>query len=371
MCCTQAHPDVFQQMVDLIGITSIMEVLVRLVGADDHIYTNSIDVMQWLAESNLLDMIVDKLSPSSPPEVHANAAETLCSITRNSPSPLATKLSSPSFISRVFGHALEDSHSKSALIHSLSVAISILDPKRSIPSSLMYSFRSQHQYDPPLHADSDTIGAMLPNLGDLLMLLNVSSDKKLLPTQYGELSPSLGKHRLKIVEFISVLLRTANEVAEKELITSGTIQRILDLFFEYPFNNALHHHVESIVYSCLESKNTIVVDHLFQECNLVGKMIQTDKQPTLYWDVNQPTKPAAGKQAPRKGNIGHITRICNKLGQLGNTDSRIRVHLENTEWSEWHATILQDRNSIENVYQWACGYVFHLFSYGLYWGVEM
>lgn len=104
-------------------------------------------------------------------------------------------------------------------------------------------------------------------------------------------------------------------------------------------------------------------------------MIQTDKQPTLYWDVNQvdllevldsflyifnfvesfmlhwqvnfklvvsnlcvrvwfvlllvqPTKPAAGKQAPRKGNIGHITRICNKLGQLGNTDSRIRVHLE-------------------------------------------
>ncbi|XP_031123229.1 serine/threonine-protein phosphatase 6 regulatory subunit 3-like isoform X2 [Ipomoea triloba] len=352
----QAHPDVFQQMVDLIGITSIMEVLVRLVGADDHIYTNSIDVMQWLAESNLLEMIVDKLSPSSPPEVHANAAETLCSITRNSPSPLATKLSSPSFISRVFGHALEDSHSKSALIHSLSVAISILDPKRSIPSSLMYSFRSQHQYDPPLHADSDTIGAMLPNLGDLLMLLNVSSDKKLLPTQYGELSPSLGKHRLKIVEFISVLLRTANEVAEKELITSGTIQRILDLFFEYPFNNALHHHVESIVYSCLESKNTIVVDHLFQECNLVGKMIQTDKQPTLYWDVNQPTKPASGKQAPRKGNIGHIMRICNKLGQLGNTDSRIRVHLEkNTEWSEWHATILQDRNSIENVYQWACG----------------
>nr|GMD25366.1 serine/threonine-protein phosphatase 6 regulatory subunit 3-like isoform X2 [Ipomoea batatas] len=28
---------------------------------------------------------------------------------------------------------------------------------------------------------------------------------------------------------------------------------------------------------------------------------------------------------------------------------------KNTEWSEWHATILQERNSIENVYQWACG----------------
>lgn len=32
-------------------------------GADDHVYSNSIDVMQWLADSTLLEMIVDKLSP--------------------------------------------------------------------------------------------------------------------------------------------------------------------------------------------------------------------------------------------------------------------------------------------------------------------
>ena len=78
----QAHQNVFRQLVDLIGITSIMEVLIRLVGADDHVYPNFIDVMQWLADSNLLEMIVDKLSPSCPPELNANAAETLCSITR-------------------------------------------------------------------------------------------------------------------------------------------------------------------------------------------------------------------------------------------------------------------------------------------------
>jgi serine/threonine-protein phosphatase 6 regulatory subunit 3 len=60
----QAHQNVFQQLVDLIGITSIMEVLIRLVGADDHVYPNHLDVMQWLADSNLLEMIVDKLSPS-------------------------------------------------------------------------------------------------------------------------------------------------------------------------------------------------------------------------------------------------------------------------------------------------------------------
>ncbi|CAK7332321.1 unnamed protein product [Dovyalis caffra] len=354
----QAHQDVFRQLVDLIGITSIMEVLVRLVGADDHVYPNFTDVMQWLADSNLLEMIVDKLSPSNAPEVNANAAETLCAITRNAPSALATKLSSPSFVARIFGHALEDSHSKSGLVNSLSVCISLLDPKRSAMSSpLMHSFRSQHMYESPIPVNPETISAMLPKLGDMLMLLNVLSDEKILPTTYGELKPPLGKHRLKIVEFIAVLLRTGNEATEMELVSSGTIKRILDLFFEYPYNNALHHHVESIVMSCLETKSDAMVDHLLQECGLIGKFLQTDKNPVISDDINQPTIPAAGKQAPRAGNLGHITRISNKLVQLGNSNSRIQSYLqENSEWNEWQASVLQERNLVENVYRWACGY---------------
>ncbi|XP_073146639.1 uncharacterized protein [Henckelia pumila] len=352
----KVHQEVFEQLVDLIGITSIMEVLVRLVGTDDHLYPNSLDVTQWLADSNLLEMVVDKLNASNTPEVHANAAETLCAITRNAPSPLSIKLSSPSFVARIFSHALEDSHSKSALVHSLSVCISLLDPKRSIPSPVMYFFRSQQVYESPIHVNQDTVGAMLPKLGELLILLNVSSDEKILPTTYGELRPPLGKYRLKVVEFLAVLLKTGNEVAEKELVSSGAIRRVLDLFFEYPYNNALHHHVESIVYCCLESKNSAILDHLFLECNLVGKILQIEKRPMLSGDVNQQTLPASARPAPRAGYFGHLTRISNKLTQLGNNDTRIQKKLqENREWIEWHSTVLQERNMVENVYRWACG----------------
>lgn len=35
-------------------------------------------------------------------------------------------------------------------------------------------------------------------VGDLLKLLNLSLDEKILPTTYGELRPPLGKHRLKV-----------------------------------------------------------------------------------------------------------------------------------------------------------------------------
>ncbi|KAG9144040.1 hypothetical protein Leryth_013916, partial [Lithospermum erythrorhizon] len=356
MTYVQAHQDVFGKLVDLIGITSIMEVLVRLVDSDDHIYPNSMEMMQWLVDSNLLEMIVDKLNHSSPPEVHANAAEILCVVTRTAPSPLATKLSSPSFVSRIFGHALEDADSKSALVHSLSVCISLLDPRRSNPAIQLYSFRSQHSYESSVQVDPDTVGSMLPKLGDLLMLLNVSADEKILPTTYGELRPPLGKHRLKIVEFIAVLLKSGNDIAEKEMISSGTIRRVIDLMFEYPYNNALHHHVESIVYSCLESKTDTLIDHIFVDCDLVEKILQAHKHPTLSGDSNQPTKPASGKKIPKVGYLGHLTRISNKLVQLANNDKRVQEHIqENGEWNDWQSTVLQEHNLVENVYRWACG----------------
>ncbi|ONK70694.1 uncharacterized protein A4U43_C04F550 [Asparagus officinalis] len=352
----QTHDKIFRQLVDLIGITSIMEILVRLVGADDHLYPNFMDVMQWLSDSNLLEMIVDKLNASCSPEVHANAAEVLGAIIRNAPSALAAKLASPSFVARIFGHALEDSPSKSALVHSLSVCISLLDPKRSASAVLVHSFRSQHLYEPSFHVDPETITAMLPGLGALITLLDVSSDENILPTTYGELRPPLGKHRLKIVEFIAVLLGTGEEAAEKELVNSGFIQKILDLFFEYPFNNSLHHHVESIITACLDSKNNAIVDHLFEDCNIINKFLQADKGSDLSTDSNLLTKPAAGGRPPRAGYVGHITRIANKLIQVGNCNDHIQKYLqENAEWSDWQTNVLQERNTVENVYRWACG----------------
>ncbi|KAL8167475.1 LOW QUALITY PROTEIN: hypothetical protein V2J09_008974 [Rumex salicifolius] len=347
----QGHQNVLRQLVDLIGITSIMEVLVRLVGADDHAYPSYLDIMQWLSDSNLLEMIVDKLSPSSPHGDQANAAETLCAITRNTGSSLAIKLSSP----RIFGHALEDSHSTSGLVNSLSVCISLLDPRRSV-SSLIYSVRGQHMYEAPMIVNTDTVNAMVPKLGDLVMLLNVSTDEKVVPTPYGELRPPLGKHRLKIVEFISVYLKAGNASAEEELVTSGTIKRVIELFFEYPYNNALHHHVESIMLSCMESKNDSIVYHIFKECDLINKILKADRQPLLSDDPVQPTVPAPGKQPPRNGNLGHITRIANKILQLGENNGHIQTHLqENGEWNEWQATVLQERNVVWNVYRWGCG----------------
>ncbi|MBA0658430.1 hypothetical protein Goklo_010637, partial [Gossypium klotzschianum] len=278
-------------------------------------------------------------------EVHANAAETLCAITRFAPPGLAAKITSPNFTGRLFRHALEDSRPKSVLVNSLTVCISLLDPKR-LTFGIYQTYRQVSQ-GPMIAANPETVEGMLESLGDLLKLLDVSSSELTLLTTYGKLQPPLGKHRLKkfaqpekadwlfinwhgilqIVEFISVLLTVGSEAAEKELIRLGAVQRILNLFFEYPYNNFLHHHVENIILSCLESKNVPFVEHLLRECNLLGKILEAEKNCTLTSDPNMPTISAEGRPPPKIGNLGHLTRISNKLVHLGNSNAEIQAHL--------------------------------------------
>ncbi|GKV39968.1 hypothetical protein SLEP1_g47655 [Rubroshorea leprosula] len=351
----KSHQEIVKQLVDLIGITSIMEVLIRLIGADEHMFSSHTESMQWMEDIDVLDMVVDKFSSSDSPEVHANAAEILCAITRFAPPDLASKISSPNFVGRLFRHALEDSRPKSVLVNSLCVCVSLLDPKRlTLGTYNMYN--RQLTQGSTIAANPETVEGMLESLGELLKLLNVSSVEASLPTTYGKLQPPLGKHRLKIVEFISVLLTVGSDAAEKALIQLGAVQRILDLFFEYPYNNFLHHHVESVVLSCLESKNALLVEHLLHECNLVGRILEAEKNFNLTSDPSKPTVAAEGRPPPKIGNIGHLTCISNKLVQLGNNNAEIQAFLQgNNEWTDWHANVLSKRNVIENVYQWSCG----------------
>ncbi|KAF8097661.1 hypothetical protein N665_0284s0027 [Sinapis alba] len=351
------HQEILKQLVDLIGITSIMEVLKRLVGTDEHLYSNYSSAMQWVEDADVLEMIVDKFGSSDSPEVHANAAEILCTVARYAPPGLAMKLSSPSCTGRLLKHTLEDSRPKSVLVNSLSVCISLLDPKRfTLGTYPIYGRQLTHG---SMVTNPETVEGMLGSLGDLLILLNVSSTEGVLLTTYGKLQPPLGKHRLKIVEFISVLLTVGSEAAEKEIIRLGVVKRVLDLFFEYPYNNFLHHHVENVILSCLESKNSQLLDHLLNECNLIGSILEAEKVPILTAtdsDKLQPTVPAEGRKPLRIGSIGHLTRISNKLLQLVNSNVEIQSHLqENSEWVDWQTDVLSKRNTLENVYSWACG----------------
>eukprot|EP00897_Mesotaenium_endlicherianum_P008159 jgi/Mesen1/7371/ME000381S06606 len=353
MLYLQGHLELLSRLVDLIGITSIMEVVMKLAGADDQIMLYNPDSVRWLADTNLLNMLVDKLGPQYPSDVHASAAEILSAIARTAPSALASQLSSPDLISKLFRHVLEEGQAKTGVIHSLSVCITLLDPRQAAYAAAASAARGVNQ--PAQTADPETVDGMLQRIGDLVALLDFSGDENLLPTTYGQLKPPLGMHRLKVIEFVAVLLRTDSEVARRELIRLRAVQIALDLFFRFPFNNMLHHQVESIVDSCLESNSPALLDNLLRECNLVARVLDASAQPNA--PDSRPEPRATSTRAPcRNGYMGHLTRIANRMVQLSNNNPLLQAALRgNSRWVEWQTSVLQKRNAVENVYQWSCG----------------
>ncbi|GJP66913.1 hypothetical protein CLOP_g23783 [Closterium sp. NIES-67] len=360
MAYLQKHPEVLDNLIRLIGITSIMEVVMKLVGADDQIMMYHSDKLEWLAETSLLDTLLSQLSAQSSSDVHANAAECLSAIARTAPSALASQLSTPKYIGKFFEHVLEAPRSMTSVINSLSVCITLLDPKRAAPpgamrNQLQYQLQNQQYQQQQQVVTVETVEGMVQRLGELIAILDLSNDDKVLPTTYGELRPPLGIHRLKIVEFIGVLLGTNSERVREELVRLGGVRTCLDLFFRFHFNNFLHHHVERMVMAILESGSSLLLEHLFVECDMLNRVMTAYDDP--HAPDSRPEPRAASARVPaRSGYMGHLTRIANRICQLGASNPQIEGYIQaNARWSDWQKNVLRKRLLLENVYQWSCG----------------
>jgi serine/threonine-protein phosphatase 6 regulatory subunit 3 len=89
----------------------------------------------------------------------------------------------------------------------------------------------------------------------------------------------------------------------------------------------LHHHVESIISLCLESNSQTLLDHLFKDCNFLTKLLTADENP--YAPDTTPELKSLGTRTPtRIGNIGHLTRLANKIVQASTLNPIIQNHLQ-------------------------------------------
>lgn len=84
-------------------------------------------------------------------------------------------------------------------------------------------------------------------------------------------------------------------------------------------------HVLFAIYSIFSS-SCVIFAYICQKKTLYAKGLKNNVWYRVF--IIQPTVPAARRRAPRVGNLGHITRISNKLAQLGNTDTHIKAHLQ-------------------------------------------
>eukprot|EP00891_Asterochloris_glomerata_P000136 jgi/Astpho2/136/e_gw1.00004.6.1_t len=325
----RSRPELLDQLVGHMDTFSIMESLVKLVGADEQISNYaSAEQLEWLRDTTLMQMLLDRLDVKYSHDVREHAGEVLAAIARAHSSPLTASLTSEAYLQPLMERAFapEQDH---GLVQALNVCIALLDrqpaqapPQPEAPntgwSTPVPGSPAVPVSVPPLPADK------------LLALLETPSEgQDGVPEQettYGMLKPPLGSTRLTAIALVAVLLRTGQQVAEQAVMASGLLRRSLELFLQFPFNSILHHQVTSILCVALDGAGPELLQHLFHDCQLE------------QWLVTAPVI------------------VANKLQEVVRLRPEVRSLLEgNEEWQQYAATALRERNEVENVNRWACG----------------
>lgn len=343
---------VLKWLMNHLRTTSIAEVIVHLVGSGEQSYTYyGNHHMYWLAETSLMQMLVDRLSAEYPSETQSNAADILAAIAHTQPSPLASKLSSWEFMKMLFQRALDPSGS-GVLVPTLNVCIALLDPKRvqTEQDMGMSMGGGSGELRPSSPVDSGlkehAVRGILEEMPQLVQLLQHDDGEHIpLETAFGKLDARLGSRRWKVVELLAVLSSAGGIAVEEALIQHGAIKTCQTLFLEFPFNNLLHHSVVTLLCACLEGSSTML-KHVIQDCDL----------PT--WLASAPTSVAHSNGAApmRAGYMGHVTLMGNTVLEIAKQRPEVVALLAGKEqWTLFVSTSLRERNELENVSKWACG----------------
>ncbi|XP_024426162.2 serine/threonine-protein phosphatase 6 regulatory subunit 1 isoform X2 [Desmodus rotundus] len=320
-----------------IGTSAIMDLLLRLLTCVERPQLRQ-EVVNWLNEEKIVQRLIEQIHPSKDDNQHSNASQSLCDIIRlsreqmiqvqDSPEPdqLLATLEKQETIEQLLSNMLEGELSPSVLVSGIQVLLTLLEPRRPRSESVtVNNFFSTVDGQLELLAQAALDGtvscmgalhALRPRLGRFHELLLKPPELEPLCTTWGTLAPPLGNTRLHVVKLLASAL-SANDVAlTQELLALDVPNTMLDLFFHYVFNNFLHTQVEVCVSTMLSvgppSDNGLetpdpnpVVKHLLQQGRLVERILTS-------WEENDRVQSAGG---PRKGYMGHLTRMANSLVQ--------------------------------------------------------
>ncbi|XP_059520966.1 serine/threonine-protein phosphatase 6 regulatory subunit 1 isoform X4 [Myotis daubentonii] len=320
-----------------IGTSAIMDLLLRLLTCVERPQLRQ-EVVNWLNEEKIVQRLIEQIHPSKDDNQHSNASQSLCDIIRLSreqviqvqdssePDQLLATLEKQETIEQLLSNMLEGQLNPSVLVCGVQVLLTLLEPRRPrsesvIVNNFFSSVDGQLELLGQATLDSSVssmgaLHALRPRLTHFHQLLFEPLELEPLHTTWGILAPPLGNTRLHVVKLLASALSANDAALTQELLALDVPNTMLDLFFHYVFNNFLHTQVEVCVSAMLSAgppadssletpAPNLGVKHLLQQCRLVERILTS-------WEENERVQSAGG---PRKGYMGHLTRMANALVQ--------------------------------------------------------
>ena len=156
---------------------------------------------------------------------------------------------------------------------------------------------------------------------------------------FGVLDPPLGRERQAMVDYIEASLRTNIAFIFDALLWSGLLETILDLFFQYKWNNFLHQSVFNIVTTVLQSPHEKAIRHLIVDCHLIDRILKAESE----------NEEMLSRTNTSYGYIAFLTRLSLLIDGLVQHHPFVReILLSHPDWQKYIHDVLGPRNDRES-----------------------
>eukprot|EP00210_Caulerpa_lentillifera_P004026 g3841.t1 len=385
------HEESLMKFIRHLEDTSITEILIKLLGADEQ--TNGLlpgQYKDWLMKTETLEMIIGRLNGQKESHrVQQNAAGIITAIIRSQNSFLVSKLGCSGALDALLEFLCDQTVTKKISIPVINICIAALDPKKQLSDATTTGFLTTVLNGGPggpggmslMTVDSNSeqqisklmfqkLLDFLPQLVD--QLDDQEQETRSQETPYGELSPPLGQTRLKILEMIEIFVNS-NEIGNQRLqsVLTGPhgLQKCLDLFRKYPFNNILHKHVVSILSAVLKSSSGDLLSFIFRDLKLLDWIrtlpefiiiitTESQRRNTVISGASQNGKcqKQDSRNQLRVGYLGHVMTLANQINKAAEFNEQIEILIKQDPlWRDYMTSVLLPMNQRADVKGWKCG----------------
>jgi len=234
-----------------IAETNVVDLLLKIIACDEI----EVPTISWLSESDLISRILTLYDSSQPPVVHENISQLLSGIivisaqnvSAGGDCRLLRQLEEEDTVDKLFNRVLASTES-TAMLYGTGVIIELI---RQSSSEII-------DFETPIDEVPTVVRLLAQRTKTLDEFLKVSPSGEL-RTTFGTLSPPLGSYRLKVTELVSMLVNARYVSIFNVLLDTPILITLMDLFFEYHWNNFLHSLVARIFTILLESNDSEII----------------------------------------------------------------------------------------------------------------
>ncbi|KJE98219.1 hypothetical protein CAOG_08217 [Capsaspora owczarzaki ATCC 30864] len=324
----QKQPKMLDKLLSHIGTSAIKDLLILIAVAQDQPEKET--SLHWLQEERFIERLIELLDAKYSDDVHTNASGVIVEMIQACHDP---NFSAPPV--ELIGMLQEEANihllldvmmtSSSSLIHGLTVILNIVDHDRETPQSVEEprsgsptSMEAEAAEGRQALEPARVLSYVIPRIKDLhAMLLDQASlaDAQPLKLTSGVLQRPFGATRLKIVRFLAMLFRSSNADAYKALAECKALDTVLDLFFEFQWNNFLHALVEDIIRAIFTPQPSSTERNEFEQL-LVAALDQGRVLQRIIdgFSANLLDNGSVLKHN-RQGFMGHLTSIANIVSE--------------------------------------------------------